>query len=317
MRTLTFSNGDELPIIGLGTWKSRPGEVREAVVTAVKAGYRHIDCARIYGNEPEVGEALQQVIAEGVVKREDLWITSKLWNDAHFRRDVRPALEQTLADLRLAYLDLYLIHWPVAIKRGLTFPEKADDFYSLKEIPISETWQGMEDVCRAGLTRHIGVSNFHAGRVRALLDQAEMPPEMNQVELHPYLPQEDLVNFCRNAGIHVTAYSPLGSRDRSSRLKKEDEPSLLQDPVIRGIAEAHDCSPARVLISWAIHRDTAVIPKSVTPAHIRDNLAAAELTLTEADLARISDIERTYRFVDGSFWVREGNSYTMEGLWGA
>ncbi len=315
MKNLTFTNGDKLPAIGLGTWKSAPGEVFNAVIEAVKTGYRHIDCAAIYGNEAEVGQAIEKVVADQVLRREELWVTSKLWNNAHRRAQVRPALEQTLRDLNLDYLDLYLVHWPVVLKGDVTYPKKADDFLSLDEVPVAETWQGMEAVLKKGLTRHIGVSNFSAKKIDALLRTAAVRPEMNQVELHPYLQQRDLLEYCNSQGIHVTAYSPLGSKDRPERLKKENEPSLLDNPTIKEVAGKHDCTPAQVLISWAVQRGTAVIPKSVNRRRIRENFAAEEVVLDTADMQAIRDLDKHYRFIDGSLWTMEGNPYTLAGLW--
>ncbi len=315
MKTLSFNNDDEMPMIGLGTWKSQPGEVHDAVLTALKTGYRHIDCAPIYGNEAEVGQAIQQAIRDGVLKREALWVTSKLWNDAHRQADVIPALKKTLSDLQLDYLDLFLIHWPVALKQGVMFPDGPDDFLSLEEVPVSETWAGMEAAVDEGLARHIGVSNFKLERVRQLVEQARIKPEMNQVELHPHLPQERLVKGCQGIGVHLTAYSPLGSKDRSSAIKKADEPSLLEHPAIRRVAEKRNCTVGQVLISWALHRGTAVIPKSTNAGRIQENLKSVEVELSLEDMQYIGQIGPDYRFVDGSFWAMDGSPYSMADLW--
>ncbi len=315
--TLSFDNGDAMPIIGLGTWKSAPGEVYGAVKTALKMGYRHIDCAPIYGNEAEVGRALKESFESGVVDRDDVWITSKLWNDSHAPEDVRPALEATLDDLNLDALDLYLIHWPVVHEKGVAMPQSPDGLVPLDERPIRETWAAMEALVEAGLIHHIGVSNFSVPKLRSLISNANRRPEMNQIELHPYLQQPEMLDFCDDAGVHLTAYSPLGSSDRPEAMKVEDEPSLMSDAVVHEIAERHDASPAQVLISWAIHRGTAVIPKSVTPAHIEDNLAAAELALTDADMDALAELDRGFRYVSGAGWAMEGSPYTLESIWDA
>ncbi len=315
MKTLSLRDDDAMPLLGLGTWKSAPGEVYDAVKIALRAGYRHIDCAPIYGNEAEVGRALTESFEEGVVSRDALWITSKLWNDAHAPEEVRPALKQTLKDLQLDALDLYLMHWPIALKKGVGIPESPDDFIPLEELPIADTWEAMEALVDDGLVRHIGVSNFNVPKLDSLLDNARIKPEMNQIEMHPYLQQPKMYDFARERGVHLTAYSPLGSTDRPERLKEEGEPVVLDDPTIAEIAARHDASPAQVLISWAIHRDTAVIPKSVTPAHIKDNLAAADLSLTEADMEQIAQLDRGRRYVNGAIWTIDGSPYAMDDLW--
>jgi len=315
MKTLEFKNNDKMPAFGLGTWKSEPGEVYNAVLTAIEKGYRHIDCAPIYGNEKEIGEALTVCFEKGLVKREELWITSKLWNTEHLQKDVVPALEKTLADLQLEYLDLYLIHWPVALKQGVGFPQSSEDFLSPEEAPLSATWKAMEECVDKGLTRHIGVSNFGIKRLKALLTTAERAPEMNQVESHPYLQQPELLEFCQSNGIHITAYSPLGSPDRPEALKGANEPSLLENPVITKLAAEKQCSTGQLLISWALHRGVSVIPKSVNPKRIAENLEAESIELSNSEMDRINALEKGFRYVTGAFWTFEGGPYTMDNIW--
>lgn len=314
MNQLQFENGDLMPTLGLGTWKSAPGEVGAAVLEALRIGYRHIDCAAIYGNEAEIGEALERAFAEGIVTREQLWITSKLWCDRHAREDVEPALRETLAALRCDYLDLYLVHWPVAVRRGVKGSDDPQFFVSLDEQPLLETWRGMEDVVEAGLARHIGVSNYSSKRLHEHLGE-RITPEVVQVELHPYLQQPELFNFAREHGAHVTAYSPLGSADRPETMKARNEPVLLEDEGIESIAERHGATPAQVLIAWAIQRGTSVIPKSVNPERLAQNFAAAELELDDDAMEEIATFDQARRYVTGSFWQKPNSPYTMNWLW--
>ncbi|APU70330.1 aldo/keto reductase [Christiangramia flava] len=309
MKKLKFTNGDQMDAIGLGTWKSEKGAVTKAVKIALENGYRHIDCASTYGNEAEVGEAFKEVFEGNTVKRDDVWVTSKLWNNAHKKEDVIPALKNTLNDLNLEYLDLYLMHWPVAIKPEVGFPEKAEDFLSLDEVPLIETWNEMVKAKEQGLVKHIGVSNFSIPKLKGLMEETDHTPEMNQVELHPYLQQNELLEFCSRNQINVTAYSPLGSGDRPDRMKAADEPSLLENPVIQRIAKKHGANEGQILIKWSEQRGTGVIPKSTNKERIIGNLASAGFQLDEDDLKEIAELDEHFRYVTGKFFEMEGNSY--------
>lgn len=316
MKTLTYKNGDQMPVFGLGTWKSEPGEVYKAVMEAIKIGYRHIDCAPVYGNEKEVGQAITDSIKKGIVHREELWITSKLWNNAHKKELIQPAIEKTLSDLQIDYLDLYLIHWPVVLKPDVSFPKTPEGFETLENVPLEETWAGMEKLKENGLAKHIGVCNFNIKNLNTIMAEAQIAPEMNQVELHPYLSQNELLHFCKQNKIHVTAYSPLGSKDRPDRLKEENEPVLLDDGVLKEIANNHGASTAQILISWAISRDTAVIPKSVNPGRLKENFDAQKIELTDKEIEMIKGLDKNRRYVSGSFWTTEGSPYSIDFLWG-
>ena len=315
MQTLKLNGGDEFPVIGLGTWKADPGEVGQAVKEAVRAGYRHIDCAAVYGNEAEIGQALNELFREGIVARKDLWITSKLWNNSHAPDHVLPAYQKTLKDLKLDYLDLYLMHWPIAFRHDLIYPETAADCVPLSEIPLIETWKAMEPLVHQGLCRNLGVANFSLTKLKALIANAKHKPQVNQVELHPYLAQPELVSFCREHKTILTAYAPLGSSGRPEHLKASDEPVLLADPIIGQIAAEHRATPAQVLLQWGIGRGTVVIPKSVNPNRIRENLGALQLKLDSSALGKIDQLNRNRRYFNGGFWNFPEAGYTTKTLW--
>lgn len=314
MKSFPLHNGDQIPALGLGTWKMEDGVAKDAVSTALEVGYRHIDCAAIYMNEGDVGEAFSAAFSGGL-SRDEVFVTSKLWNDSHKPEHVRPALERSLKLLQLDYLDLYLIHWPVAIKHGNWLPGSGEDFVPIDEVPIIETWQAMEECVAAGLIKHIGVSNFNISRLQDLIDNGSVPVSTNQVECHPFLPQDELFRFCSANKIQLVAYSPLGSGDRPDRMRGESDPSLFEVGVVKEIAEKHNKSVGQILLSWATNRGTVAIPKSTNRGRLSDNLAAAELELSAEDMAAIDAIETTHRYVHGKFFEMPGSPYRAEDLW--
>jgi alcohol dehydrogenase (NADP+) len=311
MKYFTLHSGAIMPGLGLGTWNSDPGVVGGAVKAAIEIGYRHIDCAHIYGNEKEIGLSLKEVFKTSTIQREELFITSKLWNTDHAPSDVEPALRNTLADLGLEYLDLYLIHWPVLLGKD----NDGGNFLPLDEIPIAETWKALERCVDAGLVRDIGVSNFSVKKIKNLLQTARIPPSVNQVERHPYLQNQELLDFCHEKGIHVTAYSPLGSKERPMVAEYHEKP-VLDDPIILSIATKHEVTPAQILLQWALSCGTSVIPKSVQRKRLQENLdAAVAFNLDDEDLQKIASIDKHRRYVDGTFWCPEGSPYTLENIW--
>ncbi|MES2798133.1 MAG: aldo/keto reductase [Bacteroidota bacterium] len=315
MKFVKFDNGDLMPALGLGTWKSAKGEVYKVVRESIEVGYRHFDCALLYGNEEEIGQAFYDAFKAGDISREELWITSKLWNNAHEPQNVLPNIHKSLKNLQVDYLDLYLIHWPVALRSDVTFPSKGSELVSLKDIPLSKTWQSMIELQNAGLSRHIGVSNFSKKKMQNLIDETGVRPEVDQVEMHPLLQQPDLLEFCNEKGIHMTAYAPLGSADRPENRKVVDEPGLFSNKIITQVAENKGISIGQLLLAWAVNRGTSVIPKTVRKERLIENLAAADLSLSDNEMAEMAKVNLNYRYIKGNFWCLEGSDYTLQNLW--
>jgi len=287
-----------MPKLGFGCWKLA-GDVPALIEAAVEKGWRHFDCACDYGNEEKVGEGLARALAKGNVSRSDLWVTSKLWNTDHRKENVETACRKTLADLGLEYLDLYLIHFPISLKHvphSVRYPAEwkydptaADGGkMELDPVPISETWAAMEDLVQKGLVKNIGVCNFSAVLLTDLLSYAKIPPACLQVELHPFLPQNRLLSFCKGRGIPVVAFSPLGSSSYIELgMDVEDNKGALDEAAVVEIATRLQATPAQVLLAWHMRRGTAAIPKTSNVERLAENLAASTVTITDEDASSI------------------------------
>lgn len=284
-----LSSGHDMPVVAYGTFRSEPNTVGPAVIEAIKAGYRHLDLAHVYGNEKEIGQALKQAFTEGLVKREDLFITGKLWNSDHEVNIVPQACDTSLNDLQLDYFDLYLIHFPVAWKHtGLDTPSWGAS--ELGDTPLIDTWRAMEKLVDAGKCRSIGVSNYPLLMIHDLTTQARIAPACNQIEVHAYYQRESLVNYCLSRNICVTAHTPLGGGAANKETWQTSNP--LEDPIIHTIAKNHTKSPAQVLLRFLLQRGIVVLPKSVKPTRMAENLNLFDFALTDKDMKEIAKLDK-------------------------
>lgn len=294
---IKFNNGVSIPIVGLGTWQAPPdGSLYKAVRGAIDAGYRHIDCAYAYENEEEVGKAINDAISEGTVKREDLFITSKLWL-CFFRRDrAQLCVKKILSKLNTPYLDLCLVHWPMSFGDSDTdlLPVGADGKVIAGTIDYLEAWQGLEDCVNAGLIKSIGISNFNTQQIERLLGAATIKPVTNQVEIHPYLAQVQLKKFCDEKGITLTAYSPLGNPG-SQVNTGSDKDRLLKDVVVNRLADKYKKSPGQILLKFQAQRGIIVIPKSVSVDRIQSNIQIFNFEMTADEITELESLNRNYR----------------------
>ena len=311
--------GAKMPAIGLGTFGSdhvTGNEVAAAVEGAAAAGYRHFDCASVYGNEPQIGNALQQVWRTGI-KREEVWITSKLWNDKHEESDVIASCQQSLADLKLSYLDLYLVHWPFPNFHppGCDVTSRSRDAKAYIHSNYMKTWRKMEELVDLGLVRHIGTSNMTIPKLKLLLRDARIKPAVNEMELHPHFQQPELFEFVRSNGMVPVGYCPIGSPGRPERDRTPEDTVPTQDPVIVRIAQRLGLHPAVVCIKWAVQRGQVPIPFSTNRSHYLSNLeGVVSESLTQDDMREISTIDRNCRLIKGQVFLwKEGQ--TWEDLW--
>jgi D-xylose reductase len=308
MLQVQVGEGGQLPSIGLGLWKVPQDVAAATVVDAIRCGYRHLDAASDYGNEPQVGDGIQAALQQGLCRRDHLWVTSKLWNTYHRAEHVRPALERTLRDLKLDYLDLYLVHFPISLKfvpfehrypPGWFYdPNAAQPKMEPEAVSIRETWQAMEEVRRAGLAKHIGISNFSCSLIRDLLSYANHRPEVLQVESHPYLVQPKLLRYCQQEKIAFTAFSPLGAGSYIPLGMATESDSVLNQPAVQAIAAAHRRTPAQVVLRWGVQRGTAIVPKTSRSERLRENIAIYDFELSESEMQTIANLDRNQRFND-------------------
>ncbi|HPD45257.1 MAG TPA: aldo/keto reductase [Anaerohalosphaeraceae bacterium] len=318
--TRTLYSGARIPAIGLGTFGSdrfTADQVAAAVRGAIAVGYRHIDCASVYGNEPQIGAVLQEVLDSGAVKREDLWITSKVWNDMHGKGDVLLSCARSLRDLRLDYLDLYLVHWPFPNYHapGCDVTSRSPDARPYIHDEFMSTWRQMERLVEMGLVRHIGTSNMTIPKMELLLRDAKIKPACNEMELHPHFQQPEFFRYCMDHHIQPIGFCPVGSPTRPDRDKTETDTVDIEDPVVKRIAARLGVHPAVVCVKWAVQRGQIPIPFSVHRNEYLSNLqCTVSPPLTDDDMNALGQIDKNCRLIKGQVFLwKEGQSW--EDLW--
>ena len=297
-----------MPAVGLGLWKIDQDSAADAVYEAIKVGYRHLDSAADYGNEKQVGEGIARAIAEGLCRREELWVTSKLWNTYHRAEHVEAACRRSLDDLGLDYIDLYLVHFPIALRyvdfnhryppEWLFDPSVESPGMELDAVPLSETWGAMEQLVENGLARQIGVCNYTSGLLHDLMSYARIKPAMLQIESHPHLTQQALLRTARSYNMAVTAFSPLGSLSYVALDMASANDTVLTDPAVMAAAQRTGATAAQVVLRWGIQRGTAVIPKTSNPQRLIENLTLSEFSLSDDEMDAISALNQNRRFND-------------------
>lgn len=312
--------GAQFPKVGFGFWKVEKDQTAEVCRQAIKTGYRHLDCACDYGNEVEVGQGIAKAIDQGLCERDDLWVTSKLWNTYHAPEHVLPACERSLQDLGLEYLDLYLIHFPIA-QRFVPFEQAyppgwffdanaADPRIEEARVPLHDTWRAMEELAKSGLVRNIGICNVGTSQLRDLLSYATIRPSVLQVETHPYLTQEKLLRYCNQERIAYTAFSPLGAQSYFSLGMANPSEAVMKNPVVSKIAKTTGKSSAQVLLRWGVQRGTAVIPKTSNSDRMAENLDIFDFELSDEQMSAITALDQGRRFNDpGDFGESAFNTF--------
>ncbi|CEP13270.1 hypothetical protein [Parasitella parasitica] len=296
-------SGDKIPLVGFGTARISPAETAQVIYDAIKVGNRLIDGALCYGNEAEVGKGVKRAIAEGIVKREELFIVGKLWNNFHGKEHVKPIFQKTLDNYGLDYIDLYLVHFPLAIE----YVEPSQPFgflnsngeLKLAKAPLQETWRELESLVDSGVIRNIGISNFNVQSILDLLTYARIRPSVLEIEHHPYLQQSRLIHWVRSQGIQVIAYASFGNAvfEQVPQGTQHLE-NLMKNPIIVSIAEKHHRNSGQILLAWAVQHEVIVIPKTVNIDRMKSNLAIDHIQLDEDDLEKISQLDANARFND-------------------
>jgi diketogulonate reductase-like aldo/keto reductase len=315
----TLTSGARMPAIGLGTFGSdhvSHDVVAEAVKYAASIGYRHFDCASVYGNEEQIGRTFKAMFHNGL-RRDEVWITSKLWNDKHGENDVISSCEKSLSDLQADYLDLYLVHWPFPNHHppGCDVSARFENAVPYIHENYMKTWRKMEELVDRGLVRHIGTSNMTIPKMELVLRDATIKPVVNEMELHPHFQQPEFFRYLLDKGIQPVGYSPLGSPGRPERDRTPDDTSPVEDPVILEIAKRLGMHPAVVCIKWATQRGQIPIPFSANPRNILSNLlGVVSDPLTPLDMEAIGKLDRNCRLIKGQVFLWKDNQ-SWEDLW--
>lgn len=315
----TLYTGSKMPVVGLGTFGSdrfSAKEIAMAVKDAISIGYRHIDCASVYGNEKEIGESLYESI-NGGVDRKDLWITSKVWNDMHGKGDVLKSCKKSLEDLQLDYLDLYLVHWPFPNYHasGCDVNSRNENAKPYIHEKFMETWNQMEELVSMGLVKNIGTSNMTSSKLELLLRDAKIKPSVNEMELHPHFQQPELHDYCLSNNIQPIGFCPIGSPTRPDRDKVDSDTVDIEDPVIKSIAKNHNIHPATACVKWAVQNGQVPIPFSIHENEYYSNLlAAVEDPLSESEMDKIKSIDKNCRLIKGQVFLWRENQ-DWKDLW--